>query len=252
MVGLYSIPGQDAAKVLITTIGQIAGLGGLALGPALEIASVVKSGIESILGMEGARLELGVKDSFYGGNPLRSGYYLGINVPETQVDLSKVFMREGRLVYGRDPVSARPFEEYDYMLLEIEPLKERADWPGLPVISDFMKKFSDILGDSVLSLEDKKARLNTTWVQFDQALLNSPFLTTLHAEKLKVDISADIQKRLTAMRTGGVFEFKSILTGATETKAPEDFNFLDVDSYVSLDQPADVTSRAARLGTSPF
>ena len=252
MVGLYSIPGEDAAKVLFNTVGQIAGLGGLSLGPAVEIASLVKAGVENILGIKGASLDLGVKDTFFGGNPLRSGYYVGINVPETEIQFERVFMREGRLIYGRDPLSARPFEEHDYMLLEVEALNERADWPGLPVIADFKKQFSDILGDGKASLDDKKAQLNAIWPGFAQALLDSPFLTKLHAEKIRVDTSADIQKRLTAMQTGGQFEFRSVLTGETETKAPEDFSFIDVESYVNLDLPAEVTLRAAQVGAAPF
>jgi hypothetical protein len=252
MVGLYSIPGEDAAKVLINTVGQIAGLGGLSLGPAVEIANLVKAGVENILGIKGASLDLGVKDTFFGGNPLRSGYYVGINVPEAQIQFERVFMREGRLVYGRDPVSAKPFEEYDYMLLEVEQLKERADWPGLPVIADYKKQFSDILGDAKLKLEDKKTQLNAAWPGFAQALLDSPYLTRLHADKIQVDTKADLQGRLDAMQTGGQFEFRSVLTGKMETKAPEDFDFVDVGSYISMEQPAEVTQRAGQIGAAPF
>src|SRR5207245_1819039 len=65
LCGLYSVPGQDAAKALIDTVGALAGLGGIALGQAPQIAAVVKQGVESVLGLNEATLQLGISDTFF-------------------------------------------------------------------------------------------------------------------------------------------------------------------------------------------
>ena len=70
LAGLYSVPGEDAAKGLIDTVAAVAKLGGVALGSATEIASAVKSGVETILGLNNTELQLGIRDTFNPGTPL--------------------------------------------------------------------------------------------------------------------------------------------------------------------------------------
>lgn len=120
LVGLYSVPGQDAARVLIDTLSTVANLGGLALGQSVAIANTIKTGVESIVGLNEARLELGVRDSFFPTNPFSSGYYLAVNAEEADVDIKKLWLSKGRLVKGPDPLRANPYEDHDYMVLEIE------------------------------------------------------------------------------------------------------------------------------------
>src|SRR5713226_417638 len=83
LVGLYSVPGQDAAKALVTTVGTIAGLAGPATLPAVELMTALKSGIDSILSLPATKLRLGVRDTFFPNNPLRAGFHVGIGAAET-------------------------------------------------------------------------------------------------------------------------------------------------------------------------
>src|SRR5204863_7851586 len=113
--------GQDAVRALVKMVGDLAALGGVALGQVPGIANAVKEGVESILGLDSASLQLGVHDTFFADNPLRGGVYLGVSAPagEVQGVLGQLWVRDGRLVKGRDPSTAAPYEGPDYMVLAV-------------------------------------------------------------------------------------------------------------------------------------
>src|SRR3954465_4726118 len=83
-----------------------AALGGAAVGQAAQIAGLVKQGVDSILGLGETKLQLGVSDTFYAGNPLRGGIQVGIAARPDDVPTETLWLRQGRLVKGGDPISA--------------------------------------------------------------------------------------------------------------------------------------------------
>lgn len=252
LVGLYSVPGEDAARALVDTVGVIANLSGLALGQAINIANAVKTGVENIVGLDEARLELGIRDSFFQNNPLQSGYYVGINAPRSEVDFDQLWLDKGRLIKGSDPVVGVPYKEYDYMVLEIERRTSRDDWPGLPGIAEFQQKFSAIMRDSLLSVQEKRERLKSIWTQFTQVLAESPHLIRPDREQIAESVSSDLKARLRAMESGNPFETRGWADGNVTAKLPTEFDFLDVPDYVDHSDATSVRSAKASLMGNPF
>lgn len=74
LASVYAVPREDGAAALVGTIGALAGFVGAGAAPGIEIANVVKSGVDSILGLGDTQLRLGVNDTFSAGNPLQSGF----------------------------------------------------------------------------------------------------------------------------------------------------------------------------------
>ena len=252
VVGLYAVPGQDATKALIDTVGQLAALGGVALGQALEVTNIVKSGVEAIVGMGETSLSLGVEDTFYAGNPLRSGLYVGVSAPSTEVKLNELWLKDGKLVKGRDPIVGKPYTDYDYMILEVERRPNREDWPGLPKIVDFNEQFATIMRDSALDVKGKRARLKDLWPQFQQALNESPHLITADRTQVEVSVSMDLRKRLDAMENNNPFETRAWGESALQSKPPTEFDFLDVPDYLSPQDISDAGRARSILGDNPF
>ena len=244
LVGLYSVPGQDAAKELISVIGTLASFGGPQFGQAVQIAGLVKNGVDKILGLGDTKLQLGVRDSFFAnGNPLRSGYHVGIAAPTAQINVSALWLKDGRLVKGADPIASRPYEDHDYMVLSIERSDRRDDWPLLPGLNEFNAKFGAIMADSGLDANEKGKRLNDLWPTFTQALKDSRFLIRPDRERIAGDIQQDLDKRLKAIRAGGPFETRSWGESATRPQQPTEFDLADVPEYID---PAE--SESARVG----
>ena len=244
LVGLYSVPGQDAAKALISTIGTLASFGGPQFGQAVQIAGLVKDGVDKILGLGDTKLELGVRDSFFPeGNPLRSGYHVGIAAPAGQVNVPALWLKDGRLVQGADPIASSPYEEHDYMVLAIERSNRRDDWPLLPGLSEFNPKFSAIMADSGLGADEKGKRLNDLWPAFTQTLQDSRFLIRPDRERIAGDVQQDLGKRLKAIRAGGPFETRGWGESAARRQQPTEFDLADVPEYID---PAD--KQSAKIG----
>lgn len=253
IVGLYAVPGQDATKVLINTIGQLAALGGVALGQALEVTSIVKSGVEAILGMGETGLSLGVEDTFYTGNPFQSGIYVGISAPATEVKLNELWLKEGKLVRGGDPIVAKPYVDYDYMILEVERRASRNDWPSLPKIADFNEQFAAIMRDAALDVKGKRARLRDCWPQFQQALNESPHLIALDRTKVEVSVSTDLKNRLDAMENNNPFiKARAWSESVIGNKEPSEFDFLDVPDSLEPRIESDVGPVETAFRENPF
>jgi hypothetical protein len=238
LVGLYSVPGQDAAKALISTVSSFAALGGAAVGQAAQIAGLVKDGVDSILGLGETKLQLGVSDSFYpSGNPLRPGFYVGIAAPIRDVDVKTLWLKEGHLVKGVDPNVGRPYQDHDYMVIAVEPLDKRDDWPGLPGIAELNEDFARIMSDNSTDAQEKGRRLNALWPTFQQALASSKFLTQPDRERIAGSVVEDLSNRLKAMTSGGPFPFET-KSWSGEMKPPEEFELADVPDYIDVSDPA--------------
>ncbi len=237
LVGLYSAPFQDVTGALIDTISTIANLGGIALGAAPQIASVVKGGIEKILELNETRIEIGVRDTFYQGNPFTKGYYVGMGEASKEIPIDKLWLKKGRLVKGDDPISAKPFEDFDYFIVEIASDTKRDDWAGLPGIYELNEKFKAIMRDNHLDAKEKRSRLGELWPEFQQALIDSPFLIKPHREKIAFDVQSYLNERLEAIETGNPFESRAWPDSENKQRPPEDFDFIEVSDYLDEKDP---------------
>lgn len=206
LAGLYSVPGHDSARALIDTLGALATATGGSFGQAVPAANIVKTGIDSVLGLDQATLHLGVRDSFSDATtPFGSGYFVAIAAPDQGVDPAQLWLVHGRLVKGSNPISAAPYSDHDYMVLAIERLDTRDDWHTLPGISDFLPKFTSVMTDTEFSAEEKRSRLANLWAPFLQTLDNSPNLTDPDRDRIAARVGDEFAKRLTAQDEGNPF-----------------------------------------------
>lgn len=243
LVGLYSIPGQDAAKALIDTVQTIAGLGGIALGQAVPIANAVKQGVENILQLNTSRLELGVRDSLT-RPPLRPTHFVGIAAPVGDVPFDRLWLKEGRLMVGADPVQARtPYQDHDYMVIEIERVDTYDAWPGLPGMAAMQEKFSAIMADGGVSAEDKRKRLGTAWPEFTTLLQKTPQLIPADRKRIEQAVLTQLQSQLSSQNP---FETRSV-SGAPRSFEPRGaFDLLavpDISGFVGAEIDPDALQR---------
>lgn len=252
LIGLYSVPGQDAARALVDTVCTVANLAGIAAGQAAPIATAIKSGVENILGLNDARLELGIRDSFYQNNRLQSCYYVGINVPSTDVAFNELWVRDGRLIKGPDPIVGVNYEDHDYMIIEIERRDSRDDWPSLPGISQYQERFADVMRDETLNIQQKRQKLFTVWPAFKQSLDESPYLTQPDREQIAGSVGSDLKKRLEAMEKGNPFESRGWRDEHVVLKSPAQFDFLDVPNYIDRNDAASARMAKLFLEVNPF
>lgn len=224
LCGLYSVPRSDAAAALVSTLGALSDLAGPGVTAAAKIAGVIKTGVDSILNLDSTQLRLGVSDTFGGGGKdLRSGFHVGIGAPAARVSVDKLWIKDGHLAEGNIAVLARPFEASDYFVLHIERLERRPDWPGLPGLAEFEKRFSDILrggGD----ITAKKNELAMAWPRFLDALVGSPHLTRFDAGQIANEVRADLRARVDALAADVLFETRGWDGGRMQTY-PEEVDF---------------------------
>jgi hypothetical protein len=246
LVGLYSVPGQDAVRALVKTLGDLAALGGVALGQVPQVVGVVKAGVESVLGLDEARLQLAVHDTFFADNPLRGGIYRGVGAPAAQVQgvLGQLWLRDGRLVKGADPRTGTPYEDHDYLVLGVERQERRDDWAGLPGITEHEAAFARVLADTNLSAKDRKTKVRELWGPFRQALATSPYLTEPDKENLAGDVANDPRRRLQLAEENPLLETRGVEGAA--------FDFAEVAESTDRHDADSLQLARAALSGDPF
>jgi hypothetical protein len=251
-VGLYSVPGEDIAKTLVSSLSTIAGLIGPGVAPALEIANVVKAGVENIAGLASTRLQLGVEDTFFQNNKLREGYYVGISAPAAEVNLNQLWLADDQLKQGAIESISQPYQSHDYMIIEIEKLNNRKDWPSFPEIAEFKQQFAAALGDANLTTDEKRQRISQLWPSFTNSLNESPHLVKPDREQIALSVSTDLKDRLEAMKTGNPFETRGWGEQSLETKLPADFDFIDIADRLDFSDPNSVREATRALSQPVF
>jgi hypothetical protein len=252
LVGLYSIPGQDAGKVLIDTLSSVASLAGIVAGQAMQIANLVKTGVEGMLGLDEATLQLGVRDTFFPKNPFRSGHYVAVNASPAQVNLDQLWLRGGQLVKGPDPFRSRPYDDFDYMVLEIEHREYRDDWPRLPGLVELNDKFAQVMGDKGLKVPQKREKLRDLWPEFQNVLDASSFLVQPDRQRIAKSVGDDLSRRLTAVESQNPFETRGWDVASTRQIDPEQFDMVDVEDTFDPRDAESIRMANYALNNSPF
>lgn len=247
LVGLYSVPAQDASEALINTIGMVAGLSGISLGQVNEIAGIVKDGVEKILDLNNTSINVGVCDTFFQNNPFNTGYYIAINAPKEKIQMNSLWLKDGRLLKGDDPIQAKPYDDFDYFVLEIEKKKDHENWIAIPGIMKINEKIASIMRDTILTVEEKRKRLTAIWPEFIQILVESPQLIKPHREKIAGDVLSDLLERLKAMEIGSPFESRAWGDDETKERPAEEFDFTYVPDYFNIDDETDLQKAATAL-----
>ena len=83
------------------------------------------------------------------------------------------------------------------MVVVLERLEARDDWPLLPGIPDIQAKFNSVINDTT-SVADKKTRLNALWPSFADLLENSPLLTRPDQAQIASNVLESLKRQFDA------------------------------------------------------
>lgn len=245
VAGLYAVPGDDAAQALVATVSALTALTGSAI-PAGNIAKVVTDGVDKLLGLDRTTLRLGVCDTFYPGNVLRTGFYVGLGAELAQVDFSRLWLRDGHLVKGPDPMGAKLYQDHDYVVVEVERREVRDDWPGLPGMTELQEQLEGIMKLPQATVALKQEKLAAVWPEVMQTLTSSPYLTTANAYFIAANIAANLKERLQAIESHNPFETRSWSGDAQDTD-PANIDLAAIPDYYEF---GDVSADTA--GVNPW
>jgi hypothetical protein len=255
LVGLYSVRGEDTAAGLIELTASLATLAGLATGIAVEATNLVKKGVEKILGLNDSVLQLGVRDTFNADMALSAGSFVGINAPADSINFDRLWLKDGHLLQGEDPVVGKPFRERDYMVVEVARLDYRPDWPRLPGLLDFEARFNVILREADRSTADKRKALNVAFAEFREALATSKQLTMPDRANIANNVAHDLRQRIANLGDplfkDLLFEEKGALHVLPHQRAVL-VDFGDVNPVTDFDALRDVGAVRALFDANPF
>lgn len=221
LAGLYAVPSQDGAKLLIDTLGQLSGLIP-ALKQATDVAGILKGGIEGLLGIAGTELVLGIRDSLRApgagvARPARPGFLVAINAPANSIKASNLWIKDGRLLYGENPLVADFFSVKDMMLFELHRGPSRAQvWATLPALAPHAEEFDRALRD--YPADQLRAKLNDLYREFEADLGKSAELTRPDKAAVRALIAEDLKRRVAALSTGQLFEARSFSDGEVKVE----------------------------------
>lgn len=226
--GLFAVPRSDAAAALMTAVSQLAGLGMPGLRQAEQIGSIVKSGVEGIIGLNGTKPVLAIRDVLKDG--MRPGVRAALAAPAENVDFSQLWVRDGVLLEGSSAADLSPVKGFDYLLVGIEKGGPREDWRGMAALESHEAKFREILlsGDDSGPIKDA---LNKAFRAFDSDLSNEEGLSEPDKSRIRGQLITELQKRLAALAgplaDPPVLETRSV-GGIERSVDLSDFSFLDV------------------------
>lgn len=234
LVGLYAVPGQDAAKVLLGSLGELSKLAGVSAEVALKVADVVKAGVEGLLQIDGNSLQLGARDTLklsapgIKGKLAKAGYLLSVNAPSDKVDYKQLWVQKGRLFKGTNPVAAEPFADYDYMLVEIEHRDTREDWRSLPAIQKHEDEFDAAITSGV-KVDDIKSKLDSIWPKFTIDVRNSIDLTDPDKDRVIISVRDALNEKLRSVEHPREWEKRSIAFKEVGLELRPGFDLLTVE-----------------------
>lgn len=235
LAGLYAVPAADGARVLIDTLSQLAGLIP-ALKQATDIANIVKGGTEGLLGLANTELALGVRDTLRApgtgqGRSARSGFLVAVNTPQAGLPAASLWVREGRLLEGPNPIAARPFDSHDMMLFELHRGPSRvAAWATLPALAERARAFDTALRST--PPEQLAATINAAYRAFEADLRAIDDLTLPDKAAIRALVADDLKTRVKAIQGGDLIETRSV-SGAAVRSDPRGFRPRDI-----VDPPA--------------
>lgn len=235
--GLFAVPKDEAATTLITTVAQLAGLAMPGVSQGLEIARIVKSSVEGIIGLNGTKPVLAVKDSLGDpntapkGNEASPAVLAGIAAPQSDIDFEKLWVRDGRLWEGSSANALTIYERHDHLLVTIERGAPRQDWRGLPTLTPHETAFDIVMRATDLARDAAESKLNTVFASFDADLTSEDNLTDPDKDRIRGEVIAELKARLDR-KYAGPFGRPAVETrsvgGIQHVVDPEGFNFLDV------------------------
>lgn len=140
-VVLLAMQGElDIVKTSLDVLSNFTGLVTAPLGPAIEIARSISTGVNQLIGATDGNPELYLHQTLVGGggvntNLLRPGYYVAMDATPDEVTAADLRVREDRL-YRASGGDINPVTGYDYFLLKVDTLHTRDDWEAFTGIEE--------------------------------------------------------------------------------------------------------------------
>jgi len=230
--GLFAVPKDQAAAALLETLGQLSALGIPGLTQGLEIARIVKSGVEGLIGLNGTRPVLGVKVSLSETGSAQPCWLAGVAASEGDVAMDQLWVRDGRLYSGPSAQQLQPLETHDHLLIAVERGLPRQDWRGLPALTPHEAKFAEVLRDTAADDAALRQRMNQGFLAFDADLAAEEGLSDPDKKRIRAEVAADLGRRLKErsdpLGAAAPAETRSVGGVARRRPRATEFNFLDV------------------------
>jgi hypothetical protein len=233
LAGLYAVPAQDGAKLLLDTLAQLAGLVP-SLKQATELAGVIKGGVEGLLGLSGTCLTLGIRDALRApglgiGRTARPGFLVAVNAPASSIREDQLWIKGGRLCEGPNPIAATEFKSSDMMLFELHRGASRANnWATFPALAQHSANFDTALRQT--SPGKLAGKINGLYRHFESDLNSIDDLTDPDKAAIRAIVASELKKRVDAIRDRGPIEEKSV-DGVRRMMDPRSFRPIDFDEY---------------------
>ncbi len=135
---------EDYAHKIFNLVEKASGIvpPAAALGSYMKLAGILYDGTMDILGSEATEPLVGHRKSFKPeiGEPPTAGYYALINMDEGGIRADRLWVKDNRLMEGKDEGRLEPYRDADYVLYSVLPTEERSDEELL----DFYKTWLNI------------------------------------------------------------------------------------------------------------
>ena len=181
---LCRVKRQDYARGLLQMLESVASVidFSTALTTYVKVAGVVLDGVETLFGLGDTEPLIGVRTEFDpdAGDPLRPSYFALIDKPESEIEPSRLWVRDNKLLYGESLAEAIPFREADYVLYSLVHTSKRTDEAILP----FYPLYEQVLQAATNPDEGSWKRAKANMLTLYQALVLSPDLTPKQADAL--------------------------------------------------------------------
>lgn len=180
---LYKVQTGNMVRKLLKMIENTANVLDFAnaLTTYLKVADVVIDGVESLLELGGSEPLIGLRKEFDPADgELRPSYFALINLPDTQVDTGKLWVRNRKLYYGNSLQSAIPFRDADFVLYSIMLAPQRSDLSTL----SFYPQWEHTQREALDPREDSWLSAKANMASLMQSMLLSPDLTDQQAREL--------------------------------------------------------------------
>jgi hypothetical protein len=174
-VGLFSIEEADLVAPYLNMLEKLSDVAGVGfLKAAIPFAAPIREGVNALLNGEGhSLLEIGLSRTF---QPLESGYYLVMRVPQSEIDPTALTLQKGDWrVVGAD---GELVKDFPYLVFEIQGTQEKHDWAKITEL----KRQYDLIKDAII--RDDLSEANAGHKIFHRLARTSPELIRVDADRL--------------------------------------------------------------------
>ncbi len=191
---LMRVKRDDYPKKLLRVVESAASAVdfGTALTSYVKIAGVIFDGVEALLGAEDTTPLIGFRKTIDqdAGDKLEPGYLALIDIPEDQLDLNKLWVRDHQLLFGDGLAGAQPFRKADYVLYSISQTSQRSDEETLP----FYPLWKRVVEEASRPKPDNWDSAKSNMLSLYQTMMLSPDLTKNQAFGLTEKYTIEMKK----------------------------------------------------------